>query len=94
MNNLEDKDNLNPEYQFILNNLHFLTTDCNLFNIEKNFPTRDKFSVMLNLRLLNLKNQIVRDVLEGKDEFIYLNAYQWQTIVNTIKENEKKKNAI
>jgi len=92
-NNLEDQSNLNPEYQFILNNLSILTTDISLTNIKTKFPERQKCGIAQNQRLINLKRQIVRDVSEDINEFIYFNAYQWQTIVDTIK-NKQTENAI
>jgi hypothetical protein len=88
--NLQDRQNLSPDYLFILDNLSFLTTDVNWSNIKSKFPQRKKFSIKENQALINLKRKIVIDVSEGLNEFILFNTEQWQTIVDTIKEKEKE----
>jgi hypothetical protein len=88
MRNLQDKDNLCPDYKFILENLDFLVTEVKLRTIENKYPDRKNFSYMQNLKLLTLKQDIIQDVQNKIHSLIYYNAYQWESIVKTIeKEN-------
>jgi hypothetical protein len=88
MRDYQDKDNLCPDYQFILNNLDILTADINFRNIGKMFPERKKVSYMQNQKLVDFVKQIRRDVSEGRNEFIYFNAHQWELIENKLKETK------
>jgi len=88
MENLSDKDNLNTDYRFILDNLDILTADIDIWNIGKQFPERKKVSIMQNQNLINFVRRIKRDIKEGNNDFIYFNAHQWSTIVNKLRETE------
>jgi len=81
---LQDKDNLDPNYKFILDNLDILKTDVDLWNLTTKYPERKKVSIVQNQNLINLKRQILRDVSENSHNLIYFNAYQWETIQDTI----------
>ena len=90
MNQSADKDNLDTNYQFILDNLEILKTDINLWNLSSKFEARSKFSIRLNQQLVNLKRQILMDVSENKHNLILFNTYQWDIIsdyVNNETEN-------
>lgn len=84
MHNLQDKDNLDPNYKFILDNLDILKTEVDLWNLTTKYPERKSVSIIQNQNLINLKRQIIRDVSENSHNLIYFNAYQWETIQDTV----------
>ena len=73
-------------YNFILDNLEFLTTDVSLFNLSIIYKERSKVSIIENQNLLNLKRALLSDIGEGRHNLIMFTSEQMEEIKDYLKK--------
>lgn len=77
---------MNPDYDFLLNNLSILVTDVDFRNITKHYPELAKVSLMQRQKIINLKRQVLRDIESKPHNLILFTNTDWQMITDYYKQ--------